>query len=235
MVSQSRSSSDVHGSRAWSAPHGLSGGLLATNVGVLIFVLAHRGFRLIAALLVVILVGVIPWQAASEECRERMMTLTQVSEDCNIEAETGRIEVWKRGMVYFWERPVFGVGAGNFSAREGRRRLSQHRPGPWSSAHNAYVQAAADLGAIGALLFLALMASAARRAKRMWRARLAQRPPVSGGLMRPEMLASVSAASTAAVFLSMAYSWIIFMMVALVALADRVSMAESAGRFVDLR
>jgi O-antigen ligase len=209
---------------------GSRGGILAMLAGVLVFVLGHRGFRFFSVFFGVFLGGIIAWQSASADFRERMMTLTALSEDYNVESEMGRLQIWKRGMSYFAERPIFGIGAGNFTEREGAWLLSQSRSGKWSAAHNAYVQAAAELGIVGISLYLALIISIAKRAERMWRVKISRRKPARVTLIRPEMLASVSAAATAAVFLSMAYSWLIFSVTAIVALADRVNISETAAR-----
>ena len=74
-------------------------------------------------------------------------------------AETGRMEVWKRGMGYMRQRPVFGVGARNFSVAEGtiseQAAMQEYGKGfKWSEAHNSFVQVAAELGVFGLLSFL---------------------------------------------------------------------------------
>lgn len=75
--------------------------------------------------------------------------------------DTGRMEVWKRGIGYMIQRPILGVGVNNFYVAEGtlseRGRQQQLGRGfKWSAAHNSFVQIGAELGASGLIAFLAL-------------------------------------------------------------------------------
>ena len=57
--------------------------------------------------------------AAPQGYWEQMGTLTSLEEDYNWDAESGRREVWIRGMGYMLSRPIFGIGLGNFGRAEG--------------------------------------------------------------------------------------------------------------------
>src|SRR5438034_1005424 len=91
------------------------------------------------ALLAVLLVAV-----ADDAYFERMQTLLHPSTDYNWsgQSETGRIEVWKRGIGYMASHPVLGVGAQAFNVAEGTlggARMPQDGKGfKWSAAHNAF-------------------------------------------------------------------------------------------------
>lgn len=62
---------------------------------------------------------------------------------------TGRGEIWRAGLEMFRDHPVRGVGAGGFS--------ESIRPylGAGKTAHNAFLNVAAQMGAVGLALFLA--------------------------------------------------------------------------------
>ncbi|PYO83031.1 MAG: hypothetical protein DMD65_06865, partial [Gemmatimonadetes bacterium] len=91
---------------------------------------------------------------------ERMQTLLNPSADYNWSgnSETGRMEVWKRGIGYMLDHPFLGVGAQAFGIAEGTlapeaARLEEYGKGfKWSTAHNAFVEVGAEIGVFGLLL-----------------------------------------------------------------------------------
>lgn len=207
---------------------GSRGGVLAAGAGMSVFVLGNRGVRLFVILVGAFIGGIVAWESAPDEFRERMTTLTNLEEDYNTYAEAGRVQIWKRGLSYYVGSPLVGVGVGNFSEAEGVWLASQGRRGVWRAPHNAFVQAAADLGTPGIGIFLGLFLTLALRAKKMWRVR--RRKRARPNLDMPELLASLAALATAALFLSMAYSWIVYATTGLLALADRVNTAEALAK-----
>lgn len=141
------------------------GGFLAL-VAVLgaILVLGLRGknrqFRQASgaiALLVALFVPILPGGYL-----ETMRTIND-KDDYNRTSPTGRIETWKRGMGYAFSRPLTGVGIGNFETAEGtlsaiaQERSAKTKGWKWSTAHNSFVLAAAELGLIGGAAFLILV------------------------------------------------------------------------------
>lgn len=82
--------------------------------------------------------------------------------DYNRTSETGRNAIWKRGIGYAMDRPLFGVGVGNFSRAEGTISPLLENRAPdhglkWSAAHNSFVQVIAELGFIGGGVFVVLV------------------------------------------------------------------------------
>lgn len=65
---------------------------------------------------------------------------------------TGRTTIWAETLQVFWESPLVGVGAG-----AARHALASGEFGRNVVAHNVFLAVAADTGAVGLLLFLALI------------------------------------------------------------------------------
>jgi O-antigen ligase len=101
--------------------------------------------------------------AANEDYWKRMETLDKIGYDYNVTEPSGRVQIWKRGVVYMFDHPFLGVGAGNFATAEGtlspRAYLQKYNIGiKWSAAHNAFVQIGAELGFPGLFFFVAAIA-----------------------------------------------------------------------------
>lgn len=128
--------------------------------------------------------------------------------------------VMAEGLQAFLEHPLTGVGAGQF--RNYNPTLRQER---WRETHNALLQVAADLGAIGLALFAWLILRGARAGART-RARLKRLrglPPGDGRGVDRAILVEQSVAASAgligwfvcALFASVAYSWTFYLLLAL--------------------
>ena len=122
--------------------------------------------RVGAVALLVILLAVF----ASDRYFERIQTILHPSADYNWsgKSETGRMDIWKRGIGYMLDHPAFGVGAANFEKAEGtlapqaRERQQYSRSFQWSTAHNSFIQIGAEIGIGGVILFSALLVGAFR-------------------------------------------------------------------------
>jgi len=191
------------------------GGMLALAVGTAIFAFSLRGKQFVLVTVALLVAAAIAWREAPATFRERMLTFSTISEDYNFTVYTGRKQVWTRGRGYFFEHPFAGVGAENFPVAEGDYAATLGRPAKWSAPHNAYLQAFAELGIVGGLLFLGLIGVTARRAYALWR----RNGP--DGRHRPEFLASLGAFAASACFLSHAYFYALFGLCALISLANR--------------
>ena len=108
---------------------------------------------------------------AGEQYWSTMKTLANPTQDYNWagNAETGRMEVWKRGVGYMIRYPLLGVGPSNFGQAEGtlsaRSELQQYGVGfKWSTAHNSFVQIGAELGVVGLIVFVMMLMRSYRAA-----------------------------------------------------------------------
>jgi len=196
---------------------GSRGGAIALVVGLLVVALSGRGARGIIATLALGGALLLVRQYAPAEITGRFATIGSESEDYNMTAYSGRWQIWKRGVKYIAEKPIFGVGAGSFPIREGEQMASEGLRGKWSAAHNAYIQSFAELGIIGGLLFCSLIVTSIGR---LWS--ILRRASPATGVAHPEYIGALAAFSTSALFLSHAYFWGLFALVALCSLAARV-------------
>lgn len=95
---------------------------------------------------------------------DQMATLTAPREDYNWSEPDGRKQVALRGLQYMLSHPLFGLGINNFPKAEcldpESEKVRQHVLGTrlWCTApHNSYVEAGAELGIPGLILWLALV------------------------------------------------------------------------------
>jgi O-antigen ligase len=129
---------------------------------VAIFFLSSYASILKRSLIVLISISCLAL-AAPQGYWQQMNTILDPKEDYNWTSPTGRRAVFLRGVGYMAEHPIFGLGIGNFDMAEGMlsdraRELSQEGEGvKWSAAHNSFLQAGAELGVPGAILFFVLV------------------------------------------------------------------------------
>ena len=90
---------------------------------------------------------------------QRLGTVTASSGDDHL---SGRADIWRAGWAAFGEHPFLGVGGGAFSAAT----VGKNGQGEALIAHNTYLSVLTELGPIGFLLFLSLLALVIRSALR---------------------------------------------------------------------
>lgn len=112
---------------------------------------------------------------------EQMQTLTNPTEDYNWNAEDGRRKVAIRGMGYMLSNPLTGLGVNNFSKAEwtisGMAEDEFRQRGiKGSASHNTWIQAGAEMGIPGLILYLmfvfgtlAVVVRERRRLPQSWR------------------------------------------------------------------
>ena len=145
---------------ARSGSRGAFIGLVALLVSLLLLVKQVSVVsRLIIAIVVVAGVAV----ASPPGYWRQMGTILRPTEDYNWNVPGGRKAIWLRGLGYMKSYPVFGVGIGNFGRAEATisDRARNWSPGQagikWTAPHNSFVEAGAELGVPGLVLWSSLV------------------------------------------------------------------------------
>jgi O-antigen ligase len=202
---------------------GSRGGFLAlVSVGVFILVRMSAipvRWRLLGALAVAVSFAV----TVGEEYWEEIRAIPS-QKDYNYHGEEGRLQIWRRAAGYVSERPVLGVGAGNFPVAEGTLSPLAERgraglPVKWSAAHNSYVQIGTELGLPGLLMFVGLLWGAFTALRRVRRFAARTRAPPALG---ETLAASLVGFLVGAFFLSLAYHEMLYTLLGLVAATAKV-------------
>lgn len=229
---------------------------LAAVVGLMLLVVAlirsgsRGGFLAFLAIAAFILVGftTIPRRArigglvlilgvlsatASDRYWTQMQTIIRPHEDYNLTDDAGRVKIWKRGIGYMLDRPVSGVGMGNFQTAEGTlstlaRQGEYGRGVRWGAAHNSFVQIGAELGIPGLLLFIVLIVSLFAALRRVTRA--ARTDPASTDLARlaQSLMAALVGFVVGGFFLSLAYSDMVYTLAAFSLALTKVARMQAA-------
>ena len=139
---------------------GSRGGLVALAVAMIAFLLTGSRFRG-RLLLVTIVLAFATFgyynNIASPEARERLT---------DVESGSGRTDLWEIGWRMVEDQPIRGVGGGNFETvspsyllQPGSIERAEFFIGSAPKAtHNSYLEIWAELGAVGLLLFLFILA-----------------------------------------------------------------------------
>jgi putative inorganic carbon (HCO3(-)) transporter len=136
------------------------GGLVAFGASLLVALVVSGRWRaqtLVLTVLVVASAFTYYGFFASEDQRAHVTTVQ--------EGGTGRADLWKVAWRMVQDKPVVGVGVGNFTTASvhyllepGAIRRDEFIVGEAKVAHNTYLQVLAELGVIGLTLFLAIIA-----------------------------------------------------------------------------
>jgi O-antigen ligase len=168
------------------------------------------GRRLLSTALVI---GVL-FATATDQYWEQMSTIASDT-DYNHTEESGRLQIWSRGVGYMLSNPLLGVGPGNFGVAEGTLSPMAARQQfgigvRWNAPHNSFVQIGAELGFAGLALYVAILVSAF----------LALR---DAGDLRPPLTASLLGFVVGSFFLSLAYSEMLYTLVAFAVAVRKVT------------
>jgi len=160
---------------------------------------------------------------------QQMGTVLEPTDDYNWSVYYGRKQLFARGVGYMLEYPIFGLGINNFGRAEGtmtERAKEAWRLGPgervrWAPPHNSFIQAGAELGFPGLVLWSSLMIGGI-----VGMIRLRRRLPPAWLLGDPEerllylatlyLPVALAGFAIGAFFLSLAYYDVVYLLAALV-------------------
>lgn len=210
---------------------GSRGGFLALLCTIAYGVVAVNAVPAAKRIVVTVVATAALLLVAGDSYWNRMSTILQPDRDYNWagQAESGRVEIWKRGIQYMLKRPVYGVGANAFSIAEGTMaeqaaaRRAMGMGFKWSAAHNSYIEVGAELGVIGLGAFLFMLFAAFREARRIGRAAIAR----SDRLLGHALAALIMGFAIGGAFVSQAYATFLYFSVGiLIALSKIIERAE---------
>jgi O-antigen ligase len=209
---------------------GSRGGFVALAVVGLFVVLRYSAIPLRWRLSGAALVAVVLFGTASDRYWTQMGTILSDT-DYNLKEESGRMEIWRRGIGYMLRDPLLGVGPDNFRVAEGTMSPYADRQElgigvRWNAAHNSYIQVGAELGIPGLVLFVALIGSAFAALRRAGRNEHA----LGGPPLAPALTAALLGFVVGAFFLSLAYSEMLYTLVALSVGLQKVTAGQSQQR-----
>jgi O-antigen ligase len=216
---------------------GSRGGFLAFLAIVAFILLGFTTIRARARVGGLVVILVVLSASASDKYWAQMQTIIHPHEDYNLTDDAGRVKIWKRGIGYMLDRPMFGVGMGNFQTAEGTistlaRRREHGRGVRWGAAHNTFVQAGAELGVPGVLFLIGLIVSVFISLRRVARYG-ARAGPAGTDLSRlaQSLMAGLVGFVVGGFFLSLAYSDMLYTLAALAVALAKVARTQSASRF----
>jgi len=127
--------------------------------------LRSRKKVVVAACAVIVVAGV--WLAMPLQYKDRFMTTFDFERNPSAaESARGRITGLKVGAQMFLDRPLLGVGVGNFSVAHATR-YSPPDYQSWLQAHNLLAQVAGETGLLGLLAFAGFVVATMRLAGRL--------------------------------------------------------------------
>jgi O-antigen ligase len=127
--------------------------------------LRSRKKLVVAACAVIVVAGV--WLAMPLQYKDRFMTTFDFERNPSAgESARGRITGLRVGAQMFLDRPLLGVGVGNFSVAHAMRYSSPDYRS-WLQAHNLLAQVAGETGLLGVIAFAGFVIASMRLAGRL--------------------------------------------------------------------
>jgi len=165
-----------------------------------------------------------------------MNSILHPEEDYNTQTESGRTEIWKRGIGYMARRPLTGVGVNAFTVAEGTlselaARQAEGQGLKWSAAHNSYVQIGAELGIPGLIAFVVFLFQLLKSGWRTSRSpRREGRDTARQRAMAEALVATMVGYCVCGFFLSQAYAAYLYLTCGMICGLSVVSMGRSGVR-----
>jgi O-antigen ligase len=215
---------------------GSRGGFVALVVTGLFILLRYSAIALSRRVVAMAIVAAAVLAIASERYWQQMGSILSDA-DYNQTEESGRLQIWERGIGYMLGRPVFGVGPNNFQVAEGTISPFADRQQwgvgvRWNAPHNSFLQVGAENGVPGLIFFTAMIGSALLGLRRL----AARRRPRPGTWCHAPrelvqaLIASLIGFVVGAFFLSLAYSELLYMLLAFAVGAQKVARIRRPAR-----
>jgi O-antigen ligase len=187
-----------------------SRGALVGLAAAAAFAFWRGNFRQRLALAVMIPVGIAVASAVMPDTIiRRLTTFSADDEDADkgaVYSQMSREYLFRRSIEFTLERPMFGVGPGQFKNFEGRRSKEEGQRGNWHSTHNVFTQISSEMGIPALIFFVGALISTFLPLSRVLReARERQRDDIASAVFY--ILVSLVGYMTAATFLNLGYAY----------------------------
>jgi O-antigen ligase len=160
-----------------------------------------------------------------------MKTILEPEKDYNWagNSDTGRVEIWKRGLTFMLEDPILGSGAMNYQNKQGRsawakKMTAEGKGARWQVAHNGFLEIGVELGIPGLLTFLAILGITLKQLLVVRRSKLT---PLPIRQQAEFMAAAIVAYCAGTVFLSSQYWAFVYVLIALASCAVSIALREA--------
>jgi O-antigen ligase len=209
---------------------GSRGALLALVVSAVFMLWRATPSQRFAVMALIPVVSVAALLALPPQIRDRLVNFSARAQSYEDEAggsSAARTYLLKQSIRFSFERPIFGVGPGNFAEYEGNQSKREGRRGSWHEAHNSYTQVSAEAGLPALFLYLAAIISAYRMLVRTnTAARRAGRQGEEIAVVTFWMLVAFAGFFTAIMFLNFHAKFYIPSLIALVVAVSRAAARE---------
>jgi O-antigen ligase len=177
--------------------------------------------RTLIRCVILVLTAALAWGYLPADTRQRMATLVNLGSDYNANpTENGsRLLIWQQDIGMVWKRPI-GYGLGSAELVNGLTG------GQYKTAHNSFVQALVELGALGLLFYVLVLYktwSELGRVTRIAQDASAGEEEQKAALYARALRTALVGNLVAGVFLSQAYSAALWMLVATAATLVRIT------------
>jgi O-antigen ligase len=193
---------------------GSRGAEIAILAGLVFILYQRTGIERISIAAVALAIGALMAVVLPGSVAQRLTTLAWSSEDVQQNEAAGSGEsrwyLLRKSLLYTAQKPLFGVGPGQFADHEGiaARKIGLH--GNWHETHNTYTQVSSEAGIPAAIFFIAALVSTYRLLSRTL-SRVRARAPTRENVMIAAGVFCVLIATVAfccgVFFLSLAYGF----------------------------
>lgn len=197
------------------------GGLLNVVFSIaitLLLVLRGRPYSRVlgigVAVVMIIVVAAAPdvfWQRLQTVWERSSRSTDQVAASAE-ESGEDRWAILSRSIQYTLERPVFGLGVGNFEVASGARVRG---PDAWKGTHNTFTQLSSEAGIPALLLFTGLLVTVLRTLRKISKESANNAKAAELNLMTNATLASLWAFIFGAFFAHLAYEYYFYYLLAI--------------------
>jgi O-antigen ligase len=103
---------------------------------------------------VAVLLVAMVWVATPQAYKDRVLSVEDRNKD---DSYLARLTTWSAGWQMFLDRPITGIGMGEFGTANGVKYWPDRRHPHWYNAHSLYLQTISELGILGAIAFLTFL------------------------------------------------------------------------------